>query len=248
MRQNIATTSETLRQLRVEEATLQGKVSDINFQITQLKSGEVQARVNALKESMVQKEAAAAELQKSMDRALEEKLKIQEEIEKLNKMGDAAGKKQISINAPASRYEPTAPRVVTGVSQDPLNQTPVPVSETFRKIKGADGPAPTTDTLGLGPKSPFVNDEDFKVGVRPEPGTPSARFGEWHRPGSKISQPPGGASSNIFGPAEPVAPKVVVQASPARPSTPPSSQSGNWARSSSKVTQPPGGASSNIFG
>ena len=44
---------------------------------------------------MVQKEAAAAELQKSMDRALEEKLKIQEEIEKLNKMGDAAGKKQV---------------------------------------------------------------------------------------------------------------------------------------------------------
>ena len=99
----------------------------------------------------------------------------------------------------------------------------VPVNETFRKLKGADGPAPTTDTLGLGPKSPFVNDEgkrsafveigqhataayerpsnavDFKVGARPEPGTPSARFGEWHRPGSKISQPPGGASSNIFG-------------------------------------------------
>ena len=47
----------------------------------------------------MQKEAAAAELQKSMDRALEEKLKIQEEIEKLNKMGDAAGKKQVGLGS-----------------------------------------------------------------------------------------------------------------------------------------------------
>ena len=62
--------------------------------------------------------------------------------------------------------------------------------------------------------TPCVTEFTVK-GERPAPGTPSSRFGwyqahcavfnsllisgEWHRPASKISQPPGGKSSNIFG-------------------------------------------------
>ncbi len=44
---------------------------------------------------MVNKESAAAEYQKSLERALTEKLAFQEEIEKLSKLGNAAGVKQV---------------------------------------------------------------------------------------------------------------------------------------------------------
>ena len=90
----------------------------------------------------------------------------------------------MTFNAPSSRYEPTAVRVKTGLSQDPLNQVPgslclnvlhgfkyqirtwtaVPVSDTFRKVKGGEGPV-STDTLGLGPKSPLVKAEGAPMHV-----------------------------------------------------------------------------------
>ena len=67
------------------------------MQVSQILEGTAQARLNELKGQMVAKEAAAAELQKSLERALEEKLKFQEEIDKIAALGDAAGVKQVQL-------------------------------------------------------------------------------------------------------------------------------------------------------
>ena len=169
-----------------------------------------------MKKELTLKDANTAALHQSLERSLEDKLAIQAQIEQLAKMGDAAGKKQVhllsmmrrytlimvqqvTLNALSQRYELSSPRVITGSSNDPLNQTPVAAVDNWKK-SGLAPSSSSIDTIGGLPASPAVKEEDFKiVGQRPAPDQPSSRFGEWHRPSSRVSQPPGGKSSNIFG-------------------------------------------------
>ena len=68
------------------------------FQITQLKDASIAVEVEALKQQLISKSAAAAQLQKALENSLAEQAALNEHIEALSKQGDAAGKKQVLIH------------------------------------------------------------------------------------------------------------------------------------------------------
>ena len=95
--------------------------------------------------------------------------KLQQSLRKGVIDGQAAGAKQVSLNVNSSRYELNAGELRTGLSCDPLVQTPGRGANPF---SGRDVEARATSVDNIGnhvTASPFVRPGDFTVpGDRPE--------------------------------------------------------------------------------
>jgi predicted RNase H-like nuclease (RuvC/YqgF family) len=209
LRQHISSLSDTLRQLRSEEEELQGRVFTWKQQINSVQERQMKTKIATLQGEMEHHDHSLAELQAAFERALADKLRLQEEMDRvLNQSDAAAGRRQESATVPNSRYDlASTTTVMSGRSYDPLSQSAVPVVNQFqdareRNVRVLEHGVPTTDQIGMHiSASPFVNPDEYVVEGRPatQPASESSRFSDWRRPSSRVSQPPGGRSQIIFG-------------------------------------------------
>jgi len=209
IRTELAELSQLVQKLHVAEKETQDKLFTLKAQRNHIQEHQTRTQVQRLQEEMAKRDQALAELQASYERALEDKMRIHDQILKVT--GQNEVKAGAGPRAPdnSMRYE-LAPKVPirSGSSADPLAQVPVPTvnphqqlwqSRTYYQDKLA-----TTDTLGERPNpSPNVNPDEFVVnGPRPSPSNrdqKGGRFSEWRPASSRTRQPPGGASSITLG-------------------------------------------------
>eukprot|EP00730_Choanoeca_flexa_P012457 TRINITY_DN4293_c0_g1_i1.p1 TRINITY_DN4293_c0_g1~~TRINITY_DN4293_c0_g1_i1.p1 ORF type:complete len:234 (+),score=71.19 TRINITY_DN4293_c0_g1_i1:121-822(+) len=211
VRNEIAQLSDKLRQLRVKEENIQQTVFKLKQQVSTIQERQIKAKVNDLQTAMVQQDSSLAELQAAYERALEQKLKLQEEMDTVLQQTDTpAGNTAKSEVTASSRYDlASTSTVMSGRSYDPLSQAAVPVVNHFKAQRDQtarviEQGTRTIDQLGTHKTaSPLVHPDELKQQAQHESRSPkdSARFSDWRRPGSRAQQPPGGRSqmSNIFG-------------------------------------------------
>ncbi|EDQ88475.1 uncharacterized protein MONBRDRAFT_26210 [Monosiga brevicollis MX1] len=211
VRQAIAQAADQIRQLRVQEESLQAKIFGLKQEASTLQERHIKTKLDSLQGAMVKQDHSLAELQAAYERALAEKLQLQEEMDTvLAHASDTPAGRSRTVD-PSTRYDlASTTTVMSGRSYDPLAQATVPTvnpfkgkrEQTYRVVENG-----TASINSLGSHlsaSPYVNPDDFKVtGARPvseRPREESARFRDW-RKSTSISQPPGGKStmSNVLG-------------------------------------------------
>lgn len=218
---------------------------------------DVNSKIDKLMAEIQRRDRALAELQAAYERAMADKVDMQEEVQKIQKLGDAAGRVQQTTNISSSRYELSGPAAASGSSQDPLAQAQgqsaareqTPVHAAYQGLRGCGVPSTARLSLGFGwgpaarshtprsplrPTVPLQNDFSMR-GPRPDTVTSTDQLGE-HTTASPLVEP------------------LVVGERPVAQNSQ-SSRFSDWrptsSRSSTRVTQAPGGSSaqiSQIFG
>eukprot|EP01147_Barroeca_monosierra_P002548 gene2549-5467_t len=209
IRKSIAHHASILKELRLKEDTLQNEI----FHCKQ-RHASAQDHLIRGKKALEKQDLNIRELQTAYERAVAERIKLEDEFKQVMKLSSSTGNNHQSktINDVTTRYELSGTHAVrSGQSQDPLSQDPVPTLNRFKLIQEQQVGKPSRQNvqsindIGTSSPSPYVRNEDFKVqGARPTGPSDtygSARFSDWRRPGSRAQQPPGGRSqmSQIFG-------------------------------------------------
>eukprot|EP00052_Salpingoeca_macrocollata_P030961 m.321645 g.321645 ORF g.321645 m.321645 type:complete len:210 (-) comp25687_c0_seq1:31-660(-) len=196
IRDEIGSLNERVRALRQDEMACEARIKHLQTQTLQRGNFDVKSKVLELQNEITRREQTLSELQVAFERAMQDKMTIQEQLQKVMTVGDAAGIQRVLKEETPARYEPDVAPAMTGRSNDTLGQSPA--VHVMKKTLAAGGG--TTDSLGNGTASPRVNKQDYVVeGERPQTAQGSSRFEGWRKPSSRVTQPPGGRSSNIFG-------------------------------------------------
>lgn len=211
----IGAVSDRLASLRVHEQQLRSSITQLESEHRTL----ITVDTNVLKKNI------ADQLQTDEDQMRALQIQIEEigtrrdarlqELKAVDTVGHniggtAAGEPQSlnQHNLVTGRYDLQADEVTTGLSHDPLAQTP---ARTKTKHLGnvphpGEGLAPSINDLGMhASASPYVKPEDYAIeGSRPATAAGSAKFSDWRSPSrstTRVAQPPGGFShmSSIFG-------------------------------------------------
>jgi hypothetical protein len=208
----IAAVSERLRDLKMHEGSISNKIMNLQSKHRTILAMDATAMAKQIQQGVVEKEAKMADLQAQMQALDQSRTVSMEQLGAVNRAGVvggvAAGARQTSTNINNSRYDLITADTKSGLSQDPLVQTPGKGANAFEG-RAVEGFASSIDNIGdRTSASPFVRPEDFIVPAeRPGTANGSAKFSDWRTQtassagATRVAQPPGGFSSMsaIFG-------------------------------------------------
>jgi len=209
VRDEMAACAQRMRDLKAHEGQLEENIVSLEQKHRNILSMDAAAHAATIKTSVVEKEAKMAALQAQLAELDTERQVAVETLTAVQRRGvvdgRAAGVALESNNINNSRYELEVGDIRTGLSHDPLVQTPGKGHNKFSS-RTTEGFAASIDNIGMHVSaSPYVRPEDFQVtGERPTTASSSAKFTDWRGQASataRVAQPPGGFSSmsSIFG-------------------------------------------------
>eukprot|EP00050_Salpingoeca_kvevrii_P011619 m.16812 g.16812 ORF g.16812 m.16812 type:complete len:209 (-) comp3536_c0_seq1:217-843(-) len=191
VRQEIAAANEQARRLRVVESQIQDHIASLRVQQSARMQQTVASKAEQLRQEINRRDQVLRDMQQQVARALQDKATMERELEQISKLGSSVSSHQM---ASTTRYD-----VHALTSHDPLNQRHV--EDGPRKAVPTHSTA--IDDIGMrDTASPYVHKDEYQdIGMRAsDPAfVAQGRFSDWRRPGSRVRQPPGGHSSNIFG-------------------------------------------------